>query len=265
MSEQDVPAQVAETGAEQTNVPAQDVEAKARQYGWRPKEEWKGDDSRWVDAETFVKRGDEVIPIIKADRAKLEKALEKANEEIAEMRDTFSQFKQYHSQTQARAYQQAMRDLEQRQAQAVEANDLAEVRETTKEIAALAAEMTVGQKPVQRSYEQEFNRWKADNAWFETDTVMRAAAAALGDEAVKKGLEGKAQLDFVSERIRKEFPHKFENPNRTAPAAVEGGGQPPKKSGKGWADLPAEAKAFADRMVKQGLITKDQYAKDYFA
>ena len=35
-------------------------------------------------------------------------------------------------------------------------------------------------------------------------------------------------------------------------------------SKKSYADLPAEAKQACDKFVKQGLLSKDQYVKDYF-
>ena len=48
-----------------------EVEQAAREMGWRPKEEFRGDTAKWVDAETFVSRGENFIPILRADREKL--------------------------------------------------------------------------------------------------------------------------------------------------------------------------------------------------
>src|SRR5687768_16654653 len=55
------------------------VEDKARRMGWRPRAEYGGDPTRWVDAETFVRRGDEILPFVQANNRKLEQALGKAN------------------------------------------------------------------------------------------------------------------------------------------------------------------------------------------
>jgi hypothetical protein len=73
------------------------------------------------------------------------------------------------------------------------------------------------------------------------------------------------QLEAVADQIRKEFPHKFENPRRREPAAVEGGGAQRGKGAKGWADLPPEAKAAGERFERQKLLTKEAYAKQYWA
>jgi hypothetical protein len=64
--------------------------------------------------------------------------------------------------------------------------------------------------------------------------------------------------------MRAEFPQKFENANRRNPAAVEGS-TPTRKAGRTWADLPADARSAGERWVKQGLLTKEQYLRDYFA
>lgn len=255
-------AQAADTGAEQPNVPAQDVEAKARQYGWRPKEDWKGDDSRWVDAGEFVRRGEEVLPIVKATNAKLEKALDDANAKISEMENAFRDFSQHHTKTQERAYKAAFADLERRQAEAVEANDLAGVRQVTKEIAELSSEIAAPGQSAGRDDQKLVSEFQKNNPWYGGDEDLTAYANGL---KLPSSMPTEEQLRTIAAKVKAAFPHKFENPNRSAPAAVEGGGQPPKKAGKGWADVPPEAKAFAERMVKQGLISKEQYAKDYFA
>lgn len=245
---------------EQPNVPAQDVEAKARQYGWRPKEEWKGDDSKWVDAGEFVRRGEEVLPIVKANSAKLEKELERARGEIDDMRSAFAEFRTYHTKTQERAYQAAMRELEQRQARAVEDNDLAGVREATKEIAALTAEISSTPAQPARNDQKLVADFGKDNPWYGVDEDLTAYAHGLN---LPPSMSPEEQLRTIAAKVKAAFPHKFENPNRSAPAAVEGGGQPPKRAAKGYADLPAEAKSFCDRMVKQGLISREQYVKEY--
>jgi hypothetical protein len=53
-------------------------ESEARQQGWMPQEEFKGDPDRWTDAETFVRRADEVLPILK----KRDRILKQENETL---------------------------------------------------------------------------------------------------------------------------------------------------------------------------------------
>lgn len=240
------------------------VEQEARRLGWRPQDEFDGDPDKWVDASTFVKRGEE--PAMMAARMKrLEKALDTANSRIEEMTSTFKEFGEYHSKTAQREFQRAMKELEARQAQAVEAGDLEGVRQTSKEMADLSKEMESGgpaDSEVKR--EKAYNAWVKDNGWFETDAVMKAAAVAIGDELVAKGIvDPEKQLAEIAKRIRSEFPHKFENPRRKEPGSVEGPTPVRRKGGRTWSDLPPEIRTRADKWVKEGLLTKEQYLKDY--
>src|SRR3990167_11082395 len=72
---------------EEENEPEQSepnaVETEARSMGWVPKEEFRGPESQWRDAEEFVERGHNVLPIVnsllKKEREKTSK-LETARE-----------------------------------------------------------------------------------------------------------------------------------------------------------------------------------------
>ena len=235
------------------------VEDRARDMGWRPKEEFKGDESRWVDAETFVKKGEEILPILKANAKKTEAELAALKKDVAE-------FRKFHSETEKRAYARALRDLEERQAEAVEANDLKSVRAITREITDLSKNVQTddGGNPYKTpDHAKTLNQWKGENPWFQSDTVMTAAADAIASELEASGVTGADQLAEVAKRIRAEFPHKFQNERRSAPAAVESS-TTPRKAGKSAADLPPEARAQMNKWIKSGLLTEKQFLKDYF-
>ncbi len=243
------------------------MEDRARDMGWRPKEEFKGDESRWVDADTFVKKGEEILPIIKANAKKTEAERDALKTEMATLKKDVAEFRKYHTQTEKRAYERAIRDLEERQAEAVEANDLKSVREITKEIASLSQDVRTddtGDVYATPDHAKAVSSWKSENLWFGSDAAMTGAANAIATELERQGVKGADQLVEVAKRIRAEFPHKFENERRKAPAAVEGA-TPPRKAGKTWADLPPEARSTADRWVKSGLVTKETYLRDYFS
>lgn len=246
---------------------------KAKRLGWTPKDEFKGDPDRWVDAETFVKRGDEVLPILKANNRKLEKALDNLRAENAEMKATFKEFSEHHTKTVQAQYKNAMRDLEARQAQAAEVGDVEGVKEITREITDLTKEMETkppapkadNQPAVDPAFQEAFDEWHEDNAWFQKDRPMTLFALDLDAELAEKGMSPAKRFAEITKQVKAEFPHKFENQRRNQPAAVEAAGSPAgRKAGKGWADLPPEAKAQADRFIRQGLIKdRDAYVKDY--
>lgn len=242
------------------------VEDRAREMGWRPKEEFKGDDTKWVDAETFVKRGEEILPILRATAKKDREALEAAKAEIAEMKKTFSEFKRYHSATEQRALEKARKELEREMAEAVEAKDHQAVREIANEMASLSKDVRTDDdgndmgSPQMVAFKEE---WERENPWINTDPDLKAYAFGICQDMAAKGVKPKDQLIEAAKKVRQAFPHKFENERRKAPAAVEGS-TPQRKAGKTRSDLPPEARQTMDRWVKQGLITEARYLKDYF-
>lgn len=249
------------------------VEDKARRLGWRPKEEFKGDPERWTDAETFVRRGDEVLPIVQANNRKLEKALNDARAEIADMKATFTKAQEHFSKAEQRGYKNALADLERQQEAATEIGDVAAVKAATREIADLTREMASSAPVdarqsapnVDAEFQAAFEEWSADNDWFGKDKAMTGFAKELDDELAADGIKPARRLKMVTEAVKAEFAHKFTNERRNSAAAVEGaGGATARRGEKSFNDLPAEAKAFCDKMVKQGLI-KDRaaYIKTY--
>jgi hypothetical protein len=253
-----------DTGAQEAH---QETEDKALRMGWVPKDQFKGAPEKWTDAETFIKRGEEFLPFLKANNRKLEKALENATADLAEMKKTLKEFGDFHSKTAQREYERAMDEIGARQTAAAEAGDLEGVRAATKEAVELTAEVKAKSEPkVDEPKGGPPAEWLEENPWFETDRVMKAAAVEIAQEMAESGASKERQLKEVAKRIREEFPHKFENPRRREPAAVEGGGAGRGKGAKGWEDLPAEAKSAGDRFIRQGLI-KDRatYAKQYHA
>lgn len=248
-----------------------DAESKALRMGWRPKEEFKGDETKWVDAETFVKRGEEVLPFVQANNKALEKSNKELASKLAKVERTLKEFGDFHSKTEKRMYAQAMQDLEERHANAVEAGDLQAARAVTKEMTALVADATP-----ERSTEAHPNGWTADyasavdsfqeaNPWFGSDRTMTIFAKGLDEELAADGMEPKARLKEIARQARVEFPQKFENPARRNAAAVEGGGNGrPAGGGKTYANLPPEAKAQCDRFVKSiPGFTRDKFIQSY--
>src|SRR5712664_3093014 len=53
-----------------------EVKAEATSHGWVDKAEFKGDPAKWVDAKTFLERGQTFIPFLKAESGRLRQGLE---------------------------------------------------------------------------------------------------------------------------------------------------------------------------------------------
>lgn len=265
----DTPAKAPESAADGQSEPARDFTAEAKAQGWTPETEYHGK-RPWVDAETFVRRGEELAPFLQANNKALEKALKERDAELKAIRKTLEEFGEHHSKTEERAYKRVLAELTTRQAEAVENNDVTAVRAITEEISDLKAEAKAAPKVQPADPNADFNAaygpWLEANAWFETDKAMKAYATTLyGDFA--EHVPPDRRLAEITKAVKAEFPHKFTNPNRDLPGTVEGapnGGRPPR--GKSYSDLPPEAKAICDDFVKSIKgFTRERYVKDYFA
>jgi hypothetical protein len=258
MSEVEIPAEVVEAVDAVVEQPA-DVEARARDMGWKGKDVFKGDEKDFIDAAEFVRRSEEILPIMRAHNAKLEKDLKRVTK-------TLEKFAEHHSKTEARAYARALSDLEARQAEAVEANDVAAVRQITKEITDLEKDAAGANNSSAESDAELFETWRADNAWFDKDKSLRGLAIAIAEEIKNDFPDPVKQRAEIVRRVKAEAPEKFTNPRRAQAAAVEGAGAGPKATGKSFADLPADAKAMCQSFERDLKgFKRETYVKDYFA
>lgn len=239
---------------------ANPTEERARSMGWVPQDEFRGAPEKWRDAEAFLRRGEQELPILRERYSKVER-------ELQEVRKTLKEFSDYHKQVSAREYDKALKTLKKEQLKAVEEGDTDRYRAVEQDIAEL--HKTQPRAPQVQPQDTELDGWITENPWYNSDQELASYAFAMGEflARAKPQLQGRAQLDEISRMVKKEFPDKFSNPKRSTPAAVHGGES--YASGKAsngkrtYADLPAEAKAACDRFVKLGVLTKDQYVKEY--
>ena len=235
--------------------------AEAKRQGWVPQEDYNGPEDKWVDAETFVKKGKEINALLRKDNDFLKR-------EVAEMKSTMMEFKKFHADTEKRAYERAMSDLREQKKEAIAAGDgekVLQVEDAMDELKVSRKEDKVA-APAQQ-IDPAFIAWQEDNRWFGKDTELTAEANLIG-EVVKRqnpALIGTEFLDEVTKRVKRMYPEKFTNANRSKPNPVEGStAKPSGPRGKGFNDLPPEAKQACQKFEKQGLVTREQYVKEYF-
>lgn len=233
-----------------------DYEAEAREHGWTPKEDFKGDPAKWVDAEAFARRADEVMPFLKKQNGALKR-------EIDELKKTFKQASTHFSKAEERAYTRALTELEARHAEAVELGDNAASRAIRQEMADLAKpaiEVAPSFDPA--AERKKIAEWIDRSDWYATDENRRFYADMQAKEMGEAhewegGTEG--WLAEIDKRVARKFADK-------KPSLTNGGGNrgAPGGAGKTFADLPPEAKAACDKWVKNGLIkSREEYVKTY--
>ena len=232
---------------------------KATVQGWVPKEDFRGDPNRWVDAKQFVERGENIIPILKERNEHLAKEVRETKESVKELAD-------FYKKAEERAYQRAVQDMEARKLSAVELGDVQAFKEVEIERASLEREKPVFKTPPPEEPVQ-MQDFRKNNDWYEKDVELTSEADALGVAYAKQGMAYDKILEKVQSAVKSLHPEKFSNARRdTAPVveSVESSmGLPRRSISKNYGNLPADAQAQCNKFVKQGLLTKEEYIRDY--
>ena len=91
-----------------------------------------------------------------------------------------------------------------------------EQQESTKQQEEPTVEQAIGQPQKQSQPDPRAQEWAEDNKWFGNDKAMTYTAMSLHDEIVNEGFDASSDEYYneIDRRIRKEFPHKFEDQNK---------------------------------------------------
>lgn len=272
---------------------SEEVIKEATELGWKPKDKFVGDESKWIPADEFVEKGRHVLPIMRENNARLKRELLTRDQKI----DTLEKS--------VKASTQAIAALQKTQSDATKAAVDAAIKRTRAEIKAAREDGDVdtefalqdkledlkkakeapGPSAMEEDPEDkkdkttpEFKAWQAENPWFggtskedkqKTKLVLRIAEDLRDEGETSLGREF---MDLCLAKYEEQL-----TPQGRAASKVETGShsRSPNGSGKkGYADLPKEAKeaceSFADSVVGEGKLHKTKaewqaaYAKTYF-
>jgi len=260
-------------GSATSNESSPEVLAEARRMGWRPQDQYTGDPSKWVDANTFVERGRQFSSRLQKEVTTLKQKLEEQNE-------TMQQFRAFHKEAMERKDREldaTIRQLRLQKAEAtsngeheevLEIEDRLEVLQAEKQKLKQQAEAPTEKKPVADPDAENpvLQSWVEDgNQWFRDNPRMRAYAIAVGEELRAAGNTKRDRefLEEVAAEMRKTFPQQFQSP-RSRPGAVESGSVGSSTpQGKTERDLPPEDRLLMRKFVKDGLMTAEDFLKNY--
>lgn len=249
--------QSADTGAtlEQATAPEiSPTERQARDSGWVPKEDFNGEEHKWVDAGEFLRRGE------------LFGKIESQNKELKAIRETLAEFKNHHSKVQEKAYKQAIADLKAKKKEALIDGDADLVIEVDEQLADVRTQQQTierqSKEPVPQEEHPEFVAFKNKNPWYSTTPSMRNWADGRGVELAQEGRSPSEVLRTVEQEARKRFPERFENPNRSKAGSVEQGTQRGTVSKSAYVPNEIEKK-LAVKFVREGLFKNEaEYYKE---
>jgi tetratricopeptide (TPR) repeat protein len=247
--------EVVETGA-------RDFEAEAREHGWVPEGEFKGDSSRWVDAETFMKRADEMMPLLKAQNARLKRDLDSLKKDLKRATAHFEG-------AEKRAYDRAKADLEQRIEEAVESGDLQAARAAMKDLGELKPTDTdaAPAKATKEEAQEALDDFREANPWYDRANLANASELDINarlyfDRMIDRHIDKTKDLapaeffGFIQGLTEERYPQLKAKPARQKPAsAVEGGTSGRARgSSKSWDALPETARRQFEKFQARGIL-----------
>jgi hypothetical protein len=241
---------------EQQSSGERDFEAEARAQGWTDADTFKGDKARWVDAETFVKRSDEVMPLLKKQLSHYRAELDQMKREIKRVRKS-----------EQASYDNAYADLKAKMENAVVTGNVAAFKELDAKADQLRKDMADDTPPPadqQKEAVRAFADWRDENEWYDLGglagaTDMERRQRAYFDRMVEAN-EDKARTmapaDFIAHigsLVEAKYP-----PERAArPKANESVAGVTRTAATrnvhSGANLPADAKETAERYIRQGI------------
>jgi hypothetical protein len=238
-----------------------ELEAEARKYGWKPKDEFTLAPDGWMDADRFLEAP--------ATRFKRERDTRKATEkELAEVREQLSRVAKVTEQTVAAREAQIRADYEARwqrlQAEKVEAVETADV-EKFKAVEAQEQRLRQSQPAQPAARAPEVTSFLGTVPWGSDEAKVEVAKRIIDTTPGALALPTAKQLEIADRKMREFYPELYEV-TPPAPPRVDGGGLGGARRGpKGADDLPADVRKVGKEFVEQGLFKSlGDYAKKYW-
>jgi len=235
------------------------IELKAMEMGWRPKEEFNGDEEDFVDAKEFV------------GRQPLYEGLASTKKQLKAVQQALEAFKGHYTKVKETEYQNALATLKAQKKAALKEGEVDAFYELEEKIETIEAEKQAfvdEQKQIQAAeptVHPELQSWMAQNPWYMSQPHMRTFADEVGKKYQHAVLAGELTpsqvLKKIEQEVRQEFPNKFRNPNKDKPSAVEGSSS--KSSSKsGDFEMTEQERQVMNTLVRQKVVTKDEYIRD---
>lgn len=232
----------------------QAIEAEAYRQGWRPLDEYRGPPGKWVDAKTFLERGERYLPFVQKERDEGRQRITAMTREIEEMRGTMAEqseqlrkLLEYSRRADQAGYDRAVRELKAKQRQAASEGNMDAFDEIGGQIeqmedARAASAETREQAPAtperpaiqpRRKVEPAIDAFIAENPWFQSDPVLNPAMIAAHNQIISQspGLPLADQLEAAKEIVMEQYPEKFGRRRQQTPPKDQQPAPKPKPRG----------------------------------
>lgn len=232
-------------------------ELKALEMGWRPKEEFEGNEEDFIDAKEFIRRKplfDKINDQGKILRQTV-KALEAMKKHYSEMREV--------------EFDRALKALKNERKAALSEGDGDKFEYLDDQIKKVEEQVEIVRQekltPIvqEEQVHPELKAWISRNSWYDNVGYMRAFADDLGRRLAGTMPPGEV-LKTIEKKVREEFPQKFRNSAKdSAPDVNRSTGRGTQKKSD---DLPlTEVEKAVMRTLTSGknpVMTKEAYLAD---
>jgi hypothetical protein len=273
MSEEIVTSELVQTHTDSTDTEItqeekpkySDIETKAMSKGWKPKDQYHGNDEDFTEAEDFMRNYTWV------------KEIKKLNKNIDEKTKAIDMLVEHNKKVEEAAYKKAFDDLNRKFDEAVTLGDTATAKSINEQLIEMkTAEAT---KVIPRITNDHIAEFQRRNPWFNNmndpiTSAMTAYARQLDSQinARNPGISVEEELRQVEEAVKKEFPRYFGSTSESkkmetqhSTQTVESGvSHAPRSAKTGIDSLPKEARDLADILKRTTKnFSVDAYVRQY--
>lgn len=242
------------------------IETIAKEMGWVSEEDFNGDKSDYVDAETYIRRGRDI-------QDNMRKSLKEQRQQLNDMSESIEALKSHNEKVYKAAVSKLKLELTTLKAQkkeAIEDGNVNKVNEIDEQIDFVKGSIDTKEPEKSKKGDEkpeltsEFKVWLGKNPWYETDDEMATVADNIAREY--KGISFQRLEKLVDKKIKEAFPDKFSSTNTTkqtnAVNRVEGSSRRQAGTKFTEADLSESQRTIMNQFVRQGIMTKKQYIED---
>jgi len=260
-----------------------EVQREAEAMGWIPPSRFRADPERFVDADEYIRRGNEVLPIVREQNKRLHTELDAVKAQsgriaqaLQQAQNAITQMEERHTVATQKAVETARKEVRAQLAAASEAGDHQGVAELTEQLIELREATTAASTPATPVKQAEvssqpfvpppeLSEWNRENLWFGTDKRKTALALAIADDLRSNGetVQGRGFFELVTKELNKELggtltPREDKVEGGAGRGGATGSSTP---RGKSYAAMPSEARAACDQDSKRFVGPGKKYAK----
>ena len=253
------------------NMSDEEAESKARSLGWRPKDEFNGDDDKFTDAKTFLDKANNNIPMLRENAKKIDAKNRQLEEQIKAMNEKLQALTKRADEADREGYNRAVREIEARQRKAVSEGDIDEYDNLQKQKESLGVRQTP-ETPNQTISMQEqiaIQVFESQNPWFRQDPELNEDMCGfiMAIKSKHPDMSLSEVIDKAKERTIRANPDKFTEKKNAVLSSTEG------SRTSSYASIPAADRAVFDRELEKTIhgmeirgVSKDQieqFKKEY--